>query len=124
MTHNAELVSLSVSEVGAVVVLVVLRPQAGRTFREAALRKRDLVRLIDQRASSSQERDHLTIALAVRLFVVWRANEKEGPWSTGALPTGPRATAIAEPWIVSEASHERAVEPERSLEVTDSYEDM
>ena len=38
--------------------------------------KRDLVRLIDQRAISSQERDHLAVSLAMRRSVVWLANEK------------------------------------------------
>jgi hypothetical protein len=86
--------------------------------------KRDLVRTVDQRAILSQERNHLTISLPVRSSVVWLANEKQGARSTGALPTSPRTAAIAEPGIVSEASHEGAIEPERSLEITDSYEDM
>ena len=124
MTRNAELVSLSVSEVGTVVVLVIVGPQARRTFRYATMSKRDLVRTVDQRAILSQERDHLTISLPVRRSIVWLANEKQGTWSTGALPTGPRTAAIAESGIVSEARHEGAIEPERSLEVTDSYEDM
>ena len=47
MTRNAELVSLSVSEVSTVVILVIFRPQAGRTFRYAAMSKRDLVRTSD-----------------------------------------------------------------------------
>jgi hypothetical protein len=124
MTRNAELVSLSVSEVGTVVVLVIFGPQAGRTFRYATMSKRDLVRTVDQRAILSQERDHLAISLPVRHSVIWFANEKQGAWPTGALPTGPRTAAIAEPRIVSEAGHEGAIEPERSLEITDSYEHM
>jgi hypothetical protein len=54
MTRDAELISLSVSEVGTVVALVIFRPQAGRAFRDAAMRKRDLVRAVDQRAILSQ----------------------------------------------------------------------
>ena len=50
MTRNAELVSLSVSEVSTVVILVIFKPQAGRTFRYAAMSKCDLVRTSDQRA--------------------------------------------------------------------------
>jgi hypothetical protein len=124
VTRNAELVSLSVSEVGTVVALVIFRPQAGRAFRNAAVSKRDLVRTVDQRAVLGQERNHLAISLPMRRSVIWLANEKQGAWPAGALPTCPWTTAIAESWIVSKTSHERAIEPERSLEITDPYEDM
>ena len=124
MTRDAELVSLSISEVGTVVVLVIFRPQAGRTFRYATMSKRDLVRAVDQRAISSQERDHLAISLPVRCSVVWLANKKQGARLTSTLPTGPRTASVAEPRIVSEASHERVIEPESSFKITDPYEDM
>lgn len=124
MTRDAKLVSLSVSEVGTVVVLVTFGPQAGRTFRYATMSKRDLVRTVDQRAILSQERNHLAISQPMRRSVVWLADEKQGTWPTGALPAGPRSAAVAEPRIVSEASHECAIEPKRSLEIPYPYEDM
>ena len=124
VTRNAELVSLSVSEVGTVVVLVIFRPQAGCAFRDAAISKRDSVRTVDHRAILGQERNHLAISVAMRRSVVWLANEKQGARPAGALPTSPWTSAIAESWIVPETGHERAIEPERSLKITDPYEDM
>jgi formylmethanofuran dehydrogenase subunit D len=124
VTRNAELVSLSVSEVGTVVVLVILGPQAGRAFRDAAMSKRDLVRTVDQRAILSQEGDHLAVSLTMRRPVVRLANEKQWARPTGALPSSPWATAIAEPGIISKTGHERAIELKRSLEIADPYKDM
>ena len=47
MAGDAELVAVGVAEVGAVIVRVVLRPQAGRAFGGAAVRERRGVRGID-----------------------------------------------------------------------------
>jgi hypothetical protein len=86
--------------------------------------KCDLVRSVDQRATLSQEGDHLSISLAMWRSVVWLANEKQWARPAGALPSSPWATAIAEPGIISKTGHERAIELKRSLKVADPHKDM
>lgn len=124
MTHDTELVSLGIAEVGTVVVLVILGPQARWALRHTSMIERDSIRSIDKGAIASQERDHLAISRRMRRLVVWFANEKQGPRPTGALPAGPRTAVIAESGFVSKARHERAIEPQSSLEVTDPCEDV
>ena len=48
---NTELVSVRVPKVGTVVVLVILGPQTGRSLRCAAIGKRDLVGIVDERTA-------------------------------------------------------------------------
>jgi len=70
VTYNTELVSLSISEVGAVVVWVVFRPDSWRTFGAAAAHERDAVSFIHDCATFGEKCHHLTVAYFVLLIVV------------------------------------------------------
>jgi hypothetical protein len=79
MASNTELVSLRVSEIRAIVVLVILRPQARRSFGFAAVGESDGECMIYDGATLREERDHLTVAPLVRLPIEGPADEKERP---------------------------------------------
>jgi hypothetical protein len=80
MASDAELVSVRVSKVGAIVVLVVFRPRTRRSFRGATAGKCDFVRLIDDGSARREEGDHLAVTGVVRLPIVRPADEKQWPW--------------------------------------------
>ena len=124
MADNTELVSLRVSEVRAIVVLVILRPQARRSLRCAAVGKGDIESLIDDGSTLREERDHLTVARLVRLPIDGPADEKERPRARLRLPARPRTTVLTEAGFDAESSHQRAVESERTVEVFDADEDV
>jgi hypothetical protein len=124
VTGNAELVSIGVSEVGATVVLVVLRPQARYTLRCAAVGQRHSVDLVHQCATFRKESNHLTVATLMRLFVIWLADEEQRPWTGTRLPTGPRTLGLAEAWLDSEGEHQRPVEGKSPIEISDTDKDM
>ena len=79
MAGNTEFVSLRIPEVRAIVVRVILRPQAGRSFRCASVGKSDCEGSIHDGSALREERDHLAVARLVKLPVEGRANEEEGP---------------------------------------------
>src|SRR5690349_1484963 len=62
MTGYAKLVAVGVSEIGSVIVRVILRPQTGRPVRGAAMGKCNGEGLIDHGATVRKERHHLAIA--------------------------------------------------------------
>ena len=66
MTSYAELVAVGVSEVHAVVVLVVLGSQAGCTFRRAAVCECHGVGLVNEGSAPGKESNHLTVSGLVR----------------------------------------------------------
>lgn len=79
MTSHTKLVPIQISEIRAVVMRVVLGPQAGRAFASAAVGQRQGVRVLHLLACFDQEGDHLAIARVVWYQVVWAANEEQGP---------------------------------------------
>ena len=124
MASNTELVSLGISEIRAIVVLVILRPQARRSLRCAPVGKSDGESLIDERSTLRQKRDHLPIARLVRLPIEGLADEEERPWTGVRLPARPRTTALTEASLDAESDHQRVVEGERTVEVFDANEDV
>ena len=79
VTGDANLVALSVAEVGTEVVGVVLRAQARRAFGSASVGQCHLIRAKNDLSALGQERDHLTIACLVFLVVVGSPDEEKGP---------------------------------------------
>jgi hypothetical protein len=124
MTSNAELVSIGVPEVGAIVVLVILRPQARRSFRCASVGERDCDGCIYKRPAFREECDHLTVAWLARLLIERPANEKERPRTGMRLPPCPRAAVVTEASLDAQGSHQRVVESECTVEVADANEDV
>lgn len=124
MTSYTELVSGRVSEVRAIVVLVVLGPQAWRALRSATIGKGYCIGLFDYGATLGKESHHLAVALSVRLFVKWPADQEKWSWIGMRMPACPRATVIAETSFNSEHGHQRAIECQRAIEVSDSYKDV
>ena len=124
MASDTKLVSIGISEVGAIVVLVILGRQPRRTFGGSTTRQSDSVSLFNDCSAFGQERDHLTIAGLLRQFVVRGADEEEWAGAGTGLPTSPRPTPVTETSLDAECGHHWFVEPESALEVTDTVEDM
>ena len=76
MTSDAKLVAIGISEVGAIVVGVVLRPQAGLAITSAATLDSNCVNLIDLFARCSKERNHLAVAGMMLLPIMWVTNQE------------------------------------------------
>lgn len=89
MTGNTKLVAIGVSKVCAVVVGVVLRPQARLAVTHTAICQSDGVNLIDLFARVRQERNCLPVARVMRLLVKRSTNEEQGPRLRSGLPTSP-----------------------------------
>ena len=124
MTGDTELVSIWVSEVCAIVVLVIFRPQAWRSLRGATVCERYSIRALNDVATFREEGHHLPIALVVRLVIVGFANEKEGSWIGMRVPASPRATSFAEAGFYSKRGHQWVIESQSAVEVADPNEDV
>jgi hypothetical protein len=81
VTGDTELVPLWISEVRAIVVPVVLGPQAGRAFGRATVGKSYRVGFVYQGSTLCEKGDHLAVPSLVCVLVVRRANEEERPWT-------------------------------------------
>jgi len=117
VARDTDLVAFRVSEVGAIVVGVVLGPQARSTLRCASARQCHGISLIDRLAAPCEESDHLTVADHVRFIVIGLSNEEERAWFRMRLPSGPGPFCLAEAFLDAEHWHERSVESESAIEV-------
>jgi len=124
MAGNTELVSLRVSEVGAIVVFVVLGPQAWCSFRCASVRESDCEGVVHHGPALSEKRDHLAVAWILQLPVKGPADEEEWPRTGMRLPACPRTTTLAEAGLDPKSSHQGAIERERAIEILDANEDV
>ena len=124
MAGNAKLVALGVSEVCAVVVGVILRPQTRCSLGSATARERHCIRSINDRTILCQEGDHLTVANPMWSFVIGPSDKEERPRLRMGLPTCPRTLGFTEPLFVPEDRHERSVEDQRAIEVCDADKDV
>ena len=107
-----------------VIVLVVLRAQAGRAVAAAAMRERNRVHAVDETAAVGQQRGHLTVAGVVRLAVERPADEEQWPGFAPALPAGPRAASVAEAGFEAEAAQHGVIENQGPVQVGDADEDV
>jgi len=103
---------------------MVLGPHARGAFRCATVRKSYDVSLVHQGSVFCEKRDHLAVSPLVRLMIVRGTDEEEWPWTGLRLPAGPRTFPFAEASFDSEGGHQRVVEGERAIEVTDANEDV
>ena len=105
MAGDTKLVSIRISEVSAIVVLVIFGPQPRRTFRGSAICQSDSVSLFNKCSAFGQERDHLTIARLLRQFVVRGADEEEWTGARTGLSTSPRPLPVTETGLDAERRH-------------------
>lgn len=77
MAGDTNFVALRIAKVGAIVVGMVLRPQAGWSLTGAAICKACFVRCANLPAARREEGRHLPIARMMRLAIVWLVNDKE-----------------------------------------------
>jgi hypothetical protein len=124
MAGYAKLVCVWISEIRAVVVLVILGPQAWRSLGGATIGQRDRESLLDGHPALRKEGHHLAVATFVRKLVVGLADEKERPWTWLRLPTCPGTIRFAEASLDSEGCHQWIVEGQCALEIANANEDM
>jgi|SRR5450830_155482 len=124
MTSNAELVSIWVSKVRAIVIGMVLRAKPWRAFAGAAILQGNLMCRSDRSLRSRCEGNHLPIPGVMWLPVMRLANDKEWAFPTGAVPSGPRLLVFTESQFDTEAVHHGAVEVQGAVEVAHAHEDM
>jgi len=124
MARYTKLVPVRVSEIRTVVVFVVLRPEPRRSFCSTAVGERHDIRSVHDATTLCEERDHLAITRLVRQFVVGSADQKEWSWPWSGLPTRPWTFSLAESSCNSEHGHQRIVERERAVEITDANKDV
>ena len=124
MAGYADLVAVRISEVGAVVVGVVLRTQARRPFVFASVCERSTVCCINLALVRGKERHHLTVSRLVRVLVVGRADEEKWPRLRRRLPTCPRAASVKEPLLDAQFTEHRLIEGKSAIEVRDCGEDV
>jgi hypothetical protein len=87
--HDADLVALCVSEVGAKVVGVVLGPQAWLAFASATEAQGRFVDGSHDRPVLCCECHHLTVASLMRQTVEGLGDHEERSGTTGSVPAGP-----------------------------------
>jgi len=124
MAGDAELISVGIPKVRAIVVIVVLRSQPWFTLRRAAVCECDSIGSVDDRSALRVKGDHLTISAFMRQFVVGYADEEKWSRTRSGLPAGPWTLALTEASIDAEDGHQRIVERQRAVEVADAYEDV
>ncbi len=76
MAHHAELVSVKVAEVRTVVVRVIVRPKAWRSFIFAAGCHGRLMNAINCGSIGSHECSHLAVAGSVRTSIKWPPDDE------------------------------------------------
>jgi hypothetical protein len=124
VANDAKLVSVWISKVSAIVVFVVFRPQARRTFRRTAKRESGFVRGVNDASTRSAESHHLTVAWIGYIAVIRMADDKVRPRLAGTVPPCPRTSRFVPPQLQAKCCHDAAVKAERALEVCDTDEDV
>src|SRR5215212_5077796 len=117
MRCDANLVAFRVSEVRAIVVRVVLGPQARLALAKSAVLHCRPVCRAHRSSALRGERDHLPIAGDVRLAVERSADHEVGPRVTFAVPPGPGFGCFMEAKLEPQLAEDGAVEREGTFEV-------
>jgi len=117
MACNTDFVSVGVAKIGAIVVGVVFRPQAGRAFTGAAVVQGGLVRKLNYCSASGKKRNHLTIARLMRRTIKRGADNKKWPWASIGLPASPWAIAFAKAGFNLKHGHERFVKSKTTIKI-------
>ncbi len=94
MADDAELVALGISEVGAIVVLVVFRARTWCALGTTPTCQCCRVNRIDNASALRLKSHHLTVTGLMLRPIVWRADEKQWPRPRNCLPSSPRPRGI------------------------------
>lgn len=124
MAGYAKLVPVWISEIRAVVVLVILGPQTWCSLGGATISQRDRESLLDDGSTLGKKGHHLAVATFVWKLVVGLADEKKWPWTWLRLPACPRTIRFAEASLDSEGFHQWIVKDQCALEIANANEDM
>ena len=124
MAGNAELISVGVPKVRAIVVGMVLGAQPGLPFGGAATAESHLIRPTDRLSVLRGKRDHLAITGRVVVTVVWPADDKVRSCHAFTVPASPRPRWVTPTHFDTEGVHEGLVEAARPVEVGHAYKDM
>src|SRR5829696_2848209 len=114
MADDADLVAVEISEIGAVIVAVIVRSQTRPALVRSALLHGGGMAGIDKAALRGQQRDHGTVARA-RLPTVERVHDKELRPAAGKAPADD--AVIREPHLEPQGSQHGIVEAPRPAEV-------
>jgi hypothetical protein len=121
---HAKLVAIRITEIGAIVVCVVLRPQARLAFTRSPVRETDLIGGTHDFSAGSRERNHLPVPRVVRPAVVRLADDKERARAILAVPTRPGPLWFTEAKLNAKAFHQRAIERKGARKVCNADEDV
>ena len=124
MAGHAEFVALGVSKVRAVIVLVVLGPEALCAFGGASAGQGQSVYLVDAFTRLGEEGNHLAIARNMGLSVVRRAEKEQRSWPRNGLPASPTSFPLEKPRLNAKHISKRCVESESAVEVAGANEDV
>lgn len=124
VANKAELVAFWVSDVGTVVVRVVLRAKSRSPFRLGPEQNCDTVHIVHCHTVGRQEGHHLTVSRAMFLFIEGTANKKQWPCTYTRLPPRTRALRIHELELRAKKVHHGPVESKRDFEVVDANNDV
>ena len=76
MAANTKLVAICIAKIGTVIIGVVLRSQAGRAFADRAVCQCHRVRMVDDRSTIREQRDHLAVSGARTVAVEGSTDQK------------------------------------------------
>jgi hypothetical protein len=102
---HTNLVPIGVSEVRAVVVLVVLGPQTRLPLRCAAICESNTEYFVHRCTALCEKGNHIAVTRLRRELVIRLSNEEEGSRSRGGLPASPRAAPLTKARLDAKALH-------------------
>lgn len=124
MTAYAELISINISEVCAIVVRVIVGPQARRPFAGRSVCKRADVCLINRLPVTRKQGHHLAIPTSRGIAIIWLSNKEQWPRCVRCNPPCPRLVALAELEVESQLVHQSRIKFECTVEVANTYKNV
>jgi hypothetical protein len=121
---DAELVAIQVTEICAIVVRMIVRPETGLTFASCTICDGTGVAPVHRTSVRSEQCHHLSIARCSALTVVRTADKEKRPVLTGLHPTRPWFLRLGKLQREPKLIHHTAVKGECAFKVSDSNMDM
>jgi len=121
---DAELVAIQVTEICAIVVRMIVRPETGLTFASCTICDGTGVAPVHRTSVRSEQCHHLSIARCSALTVVRTADKEKRPVPTGLHPTRPWFLRLGKLQREPKLIHHTAVKGECAFKVSDSNMDM
>jgi hypothetical protein len=97
MTADADLVSVWISEVCAIVMGVILRSEPWQPRTTATIRQGGGMTAVNGVACRCQESGHMPVARASRLTIEWQPDEEQRPFGGCSAPPRPEPFGLMEP---------------------------